>query len=84
MATVEVIWLFLVKTQPLRGYSPAPTFPPYRSASGIGNANKKLSKMAGNPASFQCTVDTMNYFEQLQISGKTSAGISNHSQDTLN
>ena len=29
-----------------------PTLSPYRSASGIGYASKKLSKMAGNPASY--------------------------------
>ena len=34
--------------------------PPYRSASGIGYASKKLSKMAGNTASYPvyCTVNT--------------------------
>ena len=34
---------------------PAPnplTLPPYKSASGIGYASKKLSKMVGNPTSY--------------------------------
>ena len=31
---------------------PAPTLPPYRSASGIGYVSKKLSKMAGNSTSY--------------------------------
>ena len=31
---------------------PPPTLPPCRSASGIGYTSKKLSKMAGNPASY--------------------------------
>ena len=31
---------------------PPPTLPPYRSVSGIGYTSKKLSKMAGKPASY--------------------------------
>ena len=31
---------------------PPPTLPPFRSATGIGYTSKKLSKMAGNPASY--------------------------------
>ena len=31
---------------------PPTTLPPYRSAAGIGYASKKLSKMAGNLASY--------------------------------
>ena len=31
---------------------PPPTLLPCRSATGIGYASKKLSKMAGNPASY--------------------------------
>ena len=37
---------------PLRGYPPTPTLPPCRSATDIGYASKKLSKMAGNSASY--------------------------------
>ena len=67
MGPIEVIWLFLVKMwtcPPLRGYPPTPILPPYRSASGIGYASKKLSKMMGNSAiAIQCTADTVNYLE---------------------
>ena len=31
---------------------PPPTIPPYKSATGIGYASKKLSKMVGNLASY--------------------------------
>ena len=41
--------------------------PPYRSASGIGYTIKKLFKMVGNPASFQCTVDTTNYLNSYRF-----------------
>ena len=40
-----------------------PTLLLYRSASGIGYTSKQLSKMAGNSASYQYTVDAMNYLE---------------------
>ena len=40
-----------------------PTLSPYMSASGIGYASKKLSKMVGIQLAIQCTVDTVNYFE---------------------
>ena len=56
MAPMEVISLFLVKTKPLPVtlWLPThpPTFPPYRSASGIGYASKQPSKMVGNLASY--------------------------------
>ena len=47
MTPMDVIWLFLVKMQPL----PA-TLWLCMSATGIGYASKKLSKMAGNSASY--------------------------------
>ena len=54
MTPMDAIWLILVKTYrlcpPLCDYPP--TLPPYRSASGIGYASKKLSKMASNLASY--------------------------------
>ena len=52
---MDVIWLVLVKMSvclPLRGYPPAPTLLPFRSATGISYASNKLSKMAGNLASY--------------------------------
>ena len=53
MAPVDAIWLVLVKTKPLPSTSWLPTLPPpCRSATGIGYASKKLSKMAGNVASY--------------------------------
>ena len=55
MAPMEVIELFLLKMEPVPGTfcSPhTPTLPPYRSASGIGYASKKLYKIVGNPASY--------------------------------
>ena len=35
---------------------PLPTLPPYRSVTGIGYAIKKLSKMAGNSASYSLNI----------------------------
>ena len=65
MVPMEVIWLFfsedvafahhLVVSRPPPPPplpSPSSTFPPYRSANGIGYVSKKPSKMAGNPASY--------------------------------
>ena len=52
MAPMEVIWLLLVKIQPLPATLWLPTFHPYRSASGIGYTSKKLSKIAGNSDSY--------------------------------
>ena len=44
MAPMEVIWLFVVKTQlAFACQIVAQTLPPYGSASGIGYASKKLS-----------------------------------------
>ena len=45
---------------------------------------KKLSKWQEIQLAIQCTVDTVSFFEQLQICGETGAGSSNHSQDILN
>ena len=45
---------------------------------------QKLSKMAGNSASYQYTVDATNYLEQLEISGEMHASSSIHSRDILN
>ena len=50
MAPMDAIWLVLVKTEPLPATSWLPAH--CRSATGIGYANKKLSKMAGNLASY--------------------------------
>ena len=56
MAPVDAIWLVLVKTELLPATSWLPTHPPpshpVRSATGIGYASKKLSKMVGNLASY--------------------------------
>ena len=57
MAPMDAIWLVLLRHSlcpPLYGYlpTPIPTLPPYRSATGIGYVSKKLSKMAGNSASY--------------------------------
>ena len=51
MAPLVVISLFLVNTYFVATHPP-PTFPPCRSATAIGYASKKLSKMAANPASY--------------------------------
>ena len=43
---------------------PPHTLPPYTSASSIGYASKKLSKMVGNLASYPVySIDIVNYFE---------------------
>ena len=45
LALTDTIWLFLVYTDlylPLRGSLPPPTLHPYRSACGIGIANKNI------------------------------------------
>ena len=55
MAPMDAIWLFLVGHSlcpALCGYPPMPTLPSFLSASGIGQASKKLSKKAGNLASY--------------------------------
>ena len=54
MAPMDAIWLVLVETEPLptTSWLPTPTLPPYKNATGIGYARKKLSKMAGNLASY--------------------------------
>ena len=52
MTPMDAIWLVLVKTQPLPTTLWLPTLPPCGSATGIGYASKKLSKMAGNSASY--------------------------------
>ena len=58
MTPMDAIWLVLVKTHAVAfaphfvATHPPPTLPPCRSATGIGYASKKLSKMAGNSASY--------------------------------
>ena len=55
MTPMDAIWLVLVRHSlcpPLHGYPPAPTLPSCRSATDIGYASKKLSKMVGNSASY--------------------------------
>ena len=55
MAPMDAIWLVLVKTEtfPATSWLTAhPTLLPYRSPTGIGYASKKLSKMAGNLATY--------------------------------
>ena len=87
MAPMEVSWLFLVKMQPLPATSwlpTVPTVPPYRSVNGIGYASKNYLKWQENQLAIQCTIDTMDYFEQLQICEETRAGSPNHSGDIMN
>ena len=52
MAPMDAIWLVLVKTELLPATSWLPTLPPCGSATGIGYTSKKLSKMAGDLASY--------------------------------
>ena len=52
---------------------PPPTLPHYRRASGIGYACKKLSKMAGNPASYP----VYSRYNELPYSWFLSRGINN-------
>ena len=56
MAPVDAIWLVFSEDVAFAGHfvatRPPPTLPPCRSATGIGYASKKLSKMAGSLASY--------------------------------
>ena len=56
MAPMDAIWLVLVKTEPLPTTSWLPTHPPSSHPVGVllvlGTPVKKLSKMAGNLASY--------------------------------
>ena len=67
MAPIGVIWLFLVKMQPLPATFWLPTLPPCRSVSGIGYTSKNYLKWRlkwqAIQLAIQCTADTVNYFE---------------------
>ena len=56
MAPMDAIWLVLVKTEPLPATSWLPTHPPPSHPVGVllvlATPVKKLSKMAGNLASY--------------------------------
>ena len=70
MAPIKVIWMFLVKIRPLPATLWLPSHPLPSYSIGVlmvlATPVKKLFKMAGNPAiAIQCTVDTVNYFNQL-------------------
>ena len=55
MVPMDAIWLFsegvAFASHFMANWQP-PTLPPCRSASSIGYTNEKLSKMAGNSASY--------------------------------
>ena len=73
MAPMDTIWLFSVHTL----WLPI-TLHPYRNACGIGYTIKKLSKMAGNSASYPFNnwcIDSKTDSKQLQNRGEMHASI---------
>ena len=80
MTPMEVISLFFEKGVAFACHIVASCPPPpYRSASGIGYTSRNCLKWWAIQLAIQCTADTVNYFEQLQICEETHAGSSSRS-----
>ena len=72
------------RNPPLCGSPPPLLSTPIDVLVVLTRPRNKLSKLGGNLASLQCTVDTMHYLEQPQISGEICARSSIYSQDIVN